>query len=263
MFKKKQVKSKNLRKIDLDDDLGPLNIPVKKERHSGFVRNEDEEKEQPKSFTKWITKDQETSNEGSKRSGSGLDNIQEGTILIDLDEEGNEEDMTSKPEPKYVPTLDDSISTKLANKSMMKQMANEYGSEDDYDKIEDNNNATIDPNPDFDLQIDHDDEMAEDEELNLSRQTQPKPFANEEIYDREISEDSEGSDTEFGPITVKVTPPIPPSQEILRLQSLMDDLTLEKDISEKQISQYNNQMTIISQKKTNLLQNLEELAING
>lgn len=262
MFKKKQVKSKNLRKIDLDDDLGPLNIPIKKERTSGFVRNEDEEKEQAKSFTKWIPKDQEISNEGSKPTGSGLENIQEGTILIDLDEEDNEEDVTPKTQPKYVPTLDDSISTKLANKSMMKQMANEYGSDEDYDKIEDNN-ATIDPNPDFDLQLDHDDEMAEDEELNLNNQTKPKPFANEEIYDREISDDSEGSDTEFGPITVKVTPPLTSSQEIQRLQSLMNDLTLEKNISEKQISQYNNQMTIISQKKTNLVQTLEELAING
>lgn len=262
MFKKKQVKSKNLRKIDLDDDLGPLNIPIKKERTSGFVRNEDEEKEQAKSFTKWIPKHQEISNEGSKPTGSGLENIQEGTILIDLDEEDNEEDVTPKTQPKYVPTLDDSISTKLANKSMMKQMANEYGSDEDYDKIEDNN-ATIDPNPDFDLQLDHDDEMAEDEELNLNNQTKPKPFANEEIYDREISDDSEGSDTEFGPITVKVTPPLTSSQEIQRLQSLMNDLTLEKNISEKQISQYNNQMTIISQKKTNLVQTLEELAING
>lgn len=268
LFKKKNVKSSSARKSrplqdqDLADDDGNDGFAVKsRDKHVLSFRGGPKAKSSVKPYSgisKWSPQPQVDSKDspdldqdedGALPPSTGKYN--EGDIITAEDLESVEgenlqsKESTSEDSKRFVPQLSPSIERKLSKRQTLNDIVHEYDNKDEYDDDEpDDNYATIEPNAGHDdLQLDSDDELVNDEVYNLKSNGTADPNKmkiENEKYDAQLG-DSESETTPYdglrrdsptatrhaGPQLTIVTS-LTPEEEINKVQSLLEKLTLEQ-----------------------------------
>ncbi|EGV64490.1 hypothetical protein CANTEDRAFT_113255 [Yamadazyma tenuis ATCC 10573] len=236
--KKKKVRgSRSARKQspEVDDDFGDLsvsngNITItsrKTKPRQTFVRNTEKS---TTNVSKWVS-----GHFKEIEDTAVLGKFTEGDTITGADLEDSE----PEPEPNE-------------SKRYIEQLVHEYENEnDDYDEDIPNNYATIEPQPANDLEINIDDEMVEDEETEavfVNHQETKSVFVDEDKYDPQIGD----SDEDIPSGTVRVIEPLDASQELAKLEKMLQDLQLRKRTAEVQKSLNDKTLVEIDEKRKSL-----------
>ncbi|WEJ97251.1 hypothetical protein PSN45_004800 [Yamadazyma tenuis] len=253
--KKKKVRgSRSARKQspEVDDDFGDLsvsngNITItsrKTKPRQTFVRNTEKS---TTNVSKWVS-----GHFKEIEDTAVLGKFTEGDTITGADLEDSEPEPEPNESKRYVPKLDKRLEQKLSKKDQIEQLVHEYENEnDDYDEDIPNNYATIEPQPANDLEINIDDEMVEDEETEavfVNHQETKSVFVDEDKYDPQIGD----SDEDIPSGTVRVIEPLDASQELAKLEKMLQDLQLRKRTAEVQKSLNDKTLVEIDEKRKSL-----------
>lgn len=263
-FKKKTVKGKNIRSstiVDEDDSKIDDNIRIdfsdSRDRR-GFKNAAQPRKKDFRQFVdnEELPQDPEDAPLIENIDGlTGVDSFIEGLQVINEPLQAVEPKYVPIPdpaEPKYVPIQSNVEFTHLSKKQMLDSYSNEYV--DEYNNKDDEiyqreNSLTKE---DHDMEILHEDLMAEDEPLEIG--TTATFQIDEEKYDMEILTDEEvDTDQEI----TKVQTILTVEEQIEELKKLIDLIAITKAKNEETVVECELKLEDIKKQRENVLRELE------